>query len=234
MGNSLEKIEQYYNELKFRDHLILSKIKTYKLKETEIQEKKRVLENLIKDSNLNQTNFEILINDNTLIDDDFFKALESLDKLHSLQESLGKCNMIIQNIINPFLVPLEKEGLKLSLEKNVAEIRHLALSKLVNHLNRNMEKIEMPLIMKSISLLRNQTDLYNKFLKNYLKFRRNFNAHLMDSILNNNQMIYERDYEHYFKEVFSGFVRLMKEEIGFLQGQTFKLTTFEFYLRNFW
>lgn len=98
MGNSLEKIEQYYNELKFRDHLILSKIKTYKLKETEIQDKKRVLENIIKDSNINQTNFEILINDNTLIDDDFFKALESLDKLHSLQESLGKCNMIIQNI----------------------------------------------------------------------------------------------------------------------------------------
>ena len=100
---------------------------------------------------------------------------------------------------NIILVPLEKAGLKLSLEKNIAEIRHLALSKLVKHLNRNMEKIEIPLIMKSISLLRNQSDLYNKFLKNYLKFRKNLNTNLMDSILNNNQMIYEREYENYFK-----------------------------------
>jgi hypothetical protein len=40
----------------------------------------------------------------------------------------------------------------------------------------------------------------------------------MDPILNNNQMIYEREYENYFKEVFDGFVRLLKEEINFLQG----------------
>jgi len=90
LGNSLEKIEQFYNELKFRDQLVLNKIKTYKVKETEIQTKKRVLENLIKDSHLSQSNFEILINENTLIDEEFFKALESLDKLHSLQESLGQ------------------------------------------------------------------------------------------------------------------------------------------------
>lgn len=117
---------------------------------------------------------------------------------------------------------LDKNGLKLSLEKNIVEIRHLALSKLVKHLNRNMDKIEIPLIIKSIFLLKGHKDLYSKFLKNYLKFRKTFNNELMDPVLNNYQMVYEKEYFSYFNEVFSVLLGLLKNEIAYLQGQFFK------------
>jgi len=77
--------------LKYRNQLILNKIKTFQIKENEIKTKKIVLENLAKDSDLSQANFELLINENTAVDEDFFKALESLDKLHSLHTKLSKC-----------------------------------------------------------------------------------------------------------------------------------------------
>ena len=73
--------------------MILNKIKSYKMKENEIKAKKNVLENLIQDSNLTQSNFDTLINENIIIDDEFFIALDSIDKLHSLQNSLGKCKI---------------------------------------------------------------------------------------------------------------------------------------------
>lgn len=88
-------MEQLYIDLKYRDQLILNKIKTYQLREGEIQNKRLVLEKLIQDSNLTQSNFELLINENTPLDLNFFEALESLDKLHSLQDSLNKCILII-------------------------------------------------------------------------------------------------------------------------------------------
>ena len=90
LGNSLEKIERFYTDLKYRNQLILNKIKTFQTKENEIKTKKKIVENLVGDSDLTQANFELLINENTDVDEEFFKALESLDKLHSLQTKLSK------------------------------------------------------------------------------------------------------------------------------------------------
>lgn len=66
----------------------MSKLDVFQEKETEILKKKENLEKLIKDCSLTNENLETLVNENTPIDAEFFRALEGLNALQKVKEKL--------------------------------------------------------------------------------------------------------------------------------------------------
>lgn len=113
---------------------------------------------------------------------------------------------------------LEKEGLKISLQKNIDEIRSLAFTKLIRYINKNMYSIETSFLVKSISLLKSYKDIYEKFLKTYLKLRKNTNTNLMNDILYKSSLITTKDYNKYFDSVFTGLEECIGKEMDYLLG----------------
>lgn len=152
-----------------------------------------------------------------------FKFLRSLIFAGSIARNQARISKMLRNSLETnnfslkFLlkssVSQENQGLHTSLEKNLVEIKHLALSKLVRHLNRNLETIDTQLIIKSLDLLRNHQELYQKFLKNYLKYRKFVNSQLLDPFLQN-----FIEPVPGFKAASNEFLVLLQQEIEFLQG----------------
>ncbi len=113
---------------------------------------------------------------------------------------------------------LEKEGLKISLQKNINEIRSLAFTKLIKYINKHMYSIETGFLVKSITLLRPYKEIYEKFLKTYLKLRKNTNSNLINEILHKSALLTDKDYNKYFDNVFNGLEDCIEKEMNYLMG----------------
>jgi hypothetical protein len=95
-SNSLEKMENFLNDIAFKNELFATKLEKFKKKEDEIIFKKNIVENLINDSNIPEKTINLLIKESELIGEEFFQALESLEKLAKLKDSLGDCIILGQ------------------------------------------------------------------------------------------------------------------------------------------
>lgn len=97
-SNSLEKMENFLNDIAFKNELFAAKIEKYKKREEEISFKKNIVEELIQDSNIPEEIINILIKESEFIKEDFFQALDSLEKLAKLKESLEDCKYNIMKL----------------------------------------------------------------------------------------------------------------------------------------
>lgn len=84
-------MENFLNDIAFKNELFAAKIEKFKRKEEEIISKKTIVEELIQDSNLPEETINLLIKESEFIKEDFFQALDSLEKLAKLKEGLEEC-----------------------------------------------------------------------------------------------------------------------------------------------